>query len=165
MKLKMPGDHAIVNASPFIILSKAGLLDLLPGLFGKIEMPVGVADEIRSGYDIASEQLQSVTNNWLTIARIEVDKDVALWNLGNGETQVLSLARSSGAGIALIDDQAARRCAKTFGLPVMGTAGLLVLAKKRGFLSSVKDGIGSLEAAGLYLADSLRDSIITESGE
>ena len=35
---------------------------------------------------------------------------------------------------AMVDDQAARRCARTLGIRTLGTGGMLVLAKRRGLI-------------------------------
>jgi predicted nucleic acid-binding protein len=39
----------VSNASPLIVLAKAGLLDLLPKVFSEILVPQGVRMEIESG--------------------------------------------------------------------------------------------------------------------
>jgi len=41
-------------------------------------------------------------------------------------------------GYLLIDEKAARRVAKTRQLPIIGTVGILVLAKKRGLIENVQ---------------------------
>jgi predicted nucleic acid-binding protein len=37
----------------------------------------------------------------------------------------------------MVDDKAARRCAKTFGIQTLGTGGMLILAKRRELIESV----------------------------
>ena len=66
---------------------------------------------------------------------------------------------------ALVDDLAARRCAQAFGIPTLGTGALLVLAKRRGLIDSVKDRVELLKDAGLYLSDSVVQLLISEAGE
>jgi predicted nucleic acid-binding protein len=66
---------------------------------------------------------------------------------------------------ALVDDLAARRCARVFGIKTLGTGGLLVLAKRRGVIESVRDRVDMLRSAGLYLSDSVVQLLISEAGE
>jgi len=46
---------------------------------------------------------------------------------------------------AIVDDFAARRCAQTFGIQTLDTGGLLVLAKRRGLITSVGGGPQNLD--------------------
>jgi predicted nucleic acid-binding protein len=39
----------------------------------------------------------------------------------------------------MIDDAAARRCAISLNVPTLGTAGLVVLAKRRGLIASIDE--------------------------
>lgn len=66
---------------------------------------------------------------------------------------------------AILDDHAARQCAKALGIPILGTGGLLVLAKQRGIISSVREALQALRLAGLWLSDDLVQFLITKVGE
>lgn len=66
---------------------------------------------------------------------------------------------------AVIDDMDARRCAQTLGIPIFGTGGLLVLAKRRGLLQSVAEGIAKLRGAGLWLSAELVEILLDQAGE
>jgi predicted nucleic acid-binding protein len=50
-----------------------------------------------------------------------VAAEVAGWDLGSGETQVLALALSRGGPEVVLDDRQARRCARSLGLATTGT--------------------------------------------
>lgn len=67
-------------------------------------------------------------------------------DLGPGETEVLMLAGEIGDVVAVLDDGLARREAERRGIPVIGTLGLLVNAKRAGLVSSVKEQIDRLQA-------------------
>ncbi|NWH05025.1 DUF3368 domain-containing protein [Desulfobacter latus] len=66
---------------------------------------------------------------------------------------------------AVVDDLAARRCAKTFGIQTIGTGGLLILAKRRGVIKSVKRRIDRFRDAGLYLSESVIQLLLSEAGK
>ncbi|NEP51868.1 MAG: DUF3368 domain-containing protein [Moorea sp. SIO3C2] len=80
---------------------------------------------------------------------------VAAWDLGKGESQVLSLCIQTPNFAAIVDDRAARRCAQSLGIITLGTGGLLILAKRRGLITSVSPRIQALRDAGLWLSDSI----------
>ena len=81
-----------------------------------------------------------------------VDQKIAAWDLGAGESAVLSYALANPSYRAMLDDAAARRCARSFTLPTLGTGGALVLAKKRGLLESVDAPLQAIQDAGLWLS-------------
>ena len=56
---------------------------------------------------------------------------------------------------AIIDDAEARRCARTLGISTLGTGGLLVLAKRRGLISSLSETLDAMKNAGLWLSENL----------
>ncbi|GAG57371.1 unnamed protein product [marine sediment metagenome] len=56
---------------------------------------------------------------------------VANWNLGQGESEVITLAIEEGS-TAVLDDLQARKCATVLNVKLMGTLGLLLLSKRKG---------------------------------
>jgi predicted nucleic acid-binding protein len=86
-------------------------------------------------------------------------------SLGYGESAVLSFALSQVGYTAVIDDFAARRCAKIFGIITIGTGGLLVLAKRRGLISSVEEQVSRMRDNGLYLSNAIIKTLLSEAGE
>ena len=72
-------------------------------------------------------------------------------NLGKGETAVLSYALANPGWVAVIDDLAERKCARSFTILIKGTLAIVIQAKKRGLIVSASDAMRSLQAAGLRL--------------
>ena len=64
-------------------------------------------------------------------------------------------AQEISADLVIIDDNAAKKTAKYLGLTVTGTIGVLLCAKKDGFINSVKDILTDLIHAGLYISDDI----------
>jgi predicted nucleic acid-binding protein len=159
-------EKIVINASPFILLFKSGQADLLPQLFHEVAVPNAVWEEVIAGgqSDAAATELTNVA--W--IRRIEVPAlapEILIWNLGDGESEVLNFALANSDYRAMIDDRAARNCARTLGIRTLGTGGALVLAKKRGLISSVSDRLQQLKDAGLWLSDEVVALLKEQAGE
>lgn len=154
----------VVNASPLIILSRAGKLDLLQMLGERIVIPAEVAEEIRTHSDEAARALDE--KNWLEIlSPAPLFDTVTAWGLGAGESAVLSWAAFHPGSIAIIDDYAARKCAEVIGIPVKGTLGIALLAKARAEVLSARTLVEDFRQAGLYLSDELIARALALVGE
>jgi predicted nucleic acid-binding protein len=128
----------IINSSPLIVLFKSQQAQLLPQLFDEILVPEAVWNEITlaSKNDEASQQLPQV--NWVQkIEQITITPEVAGWDLGKGEAEVLSLTLNNPTYAAIVDDRAAKNCAKALGIIALGTGGVLLLAKRRGLIPNI----------------------------
>ena len=67
--------------------------------------------------------------------------------------------------VAMIDDRAARSCARTLGIQTLGTGGALVLAKRRSLIPSVSVELQKLRGAGLWLSEELVTLLKEQAGE
>ncbi len=151
----------VVNASPLIYLSHAGLIDLL-GVEGSIiHVPRTVSEEIlhRGPEDPTAQALK--TTEWLQeVDPVPPSSKVLFWKLGPGETSVLSWALAHPDSIAIIDDLAARRCAEVLEISFTGTLGVVLRAKRKGVLPAARPAIEKLLAAGMYLSGKIIDQAL-----
>jgi hypothetical protein len=115
----------VADASPLIALQQIGHLELLEALFGVIAIPAGVAEEIAPSVPLRP---------WIAVLGLAqpMVPMVLRANLGRGESEAVSLAIETRAPRLLVDERAARRIAEALGLPVIGTLGVLLGAKRRG---------------------------------
>lgn len=141
----------VANASPIIVLARCSHLDLLTELSREVLIPQAVVDEIVSGSP-ADPARQLIESGWgaRAVPRL-VSPELLEWGLGPGETSVLALAQERAPAVALLDDAAARTCAKAIGVPVIGSLGIIVRAKKQGLLPSAAEAVRTLRDTGLYL--------------
>lgn len=146
----------VVNASPLIVLAKAGLVDFLPRLCETLVIPSGVAGEIGRGSsaDPAKSWLQVHAAKYVQICG-PVSPEIMGWDLGRGESEVLQWALSHRGVEAVLDDRAARQCARTLDIPVRGTLGVLLKARQRGLIDTIKPALDRLVAAGFYIHPSV----------
>jgi hypothetical protein len=70
-----------------------------------------------------------------------------------------------GAALLILDEQPARRLAVSLGLRVIGTVGLLMAAKERGFLAKVRPELDRLRAVRFFMDQELYDRVIAQVGE
>jgi len=70
--------------------------------------------------------------------------------LDQGEAEAIVLANEQKADLILLDEKAARRVAKKLGLPVLGTVGVLIWAKKSGLIDSLRERLDALQREGNF---------------
>jgi predicted nucleic acid-binding protein len=153
----MLAERAVINSGPLVALSLAGRLDLLPALFGEFWIPDLVFHEVtvaglgRPGADSLSDE------KWAPHVRASPDPDpLLIAELDPGEAAVIALARSVSPCLAIIDERRGRKIAhEIYGLPVKGTAGLLVAAYRRGLIGDVRPILLDLRRAGYFLSDAV----------
>lgn len=157
---------AVVNASPLICLSRAGLTDLLRQAAQTIVVPAAVAREIlaRGPHDVTTATLASST--WLKqVDDPAIPPGILAWDLGDGESSVLAWALAHPGTRAVIDDLEGRRCAESLGIPLRGTVGLVLRARRTGLIDSARDALERLRQGGMYLSDRICAEVLKEVGE
>ena len=159
-------DQAVVNASPLIFLARAGRLEFLQLAAPEILVPAAVAAEIRQ-YDPDDPAVQGLESTpWLKMVEVPaVPPPIQAWDLGPGESSVLAYAMAHRPMIAIIDDLSARHCAEVFRLPVSGTLGLVLTAKKRGVIPFARPALEHLRQSGMYLSDRVLNHALSFVGE
>jgi predicted nucleic acid-binding protein len=86
-------------------------------------------------------------------------------SIGPGEREVISLGLELRAALLILDEQPARRLATSLGLRVIGTVGLLMAGKERGFLAKIRPELNRLLAVRFFMAQDLYDRVIAQAGE
>ncbi len=83
-----------------------------------------------------------------------------------GEASVIQLAREATVNLVLIDEKKARKVARSvYGLQVIGTARVLVEAKREGLLPEVGEAIRELREGGYWIHDDIVKLALKEAGE
>ncbi len=159
-------NRIITDSSPLIILLKSDLDYILPQLFEEIFVPEAVWEEILSGRetDTAKQKLPFIS--WAK--RISVttsNTKIENYNLGKGEAEVLNLALVLPDSGVILDDFAARKCAKELKMLLLGTGGMLILAKRKGLISSVSEALKKVQDKGLWLSEDIIKLLKRKAGE
>ena len=159
----------IADTGPLIALARVGQLDLLRRLYGRVVVPPAVHTElaIDSNRPGAKALAGVFAAGWVVIeavtdssVRRELDQ-----LLGPGEAQAIALAEQEDARFLLIDDARGRRTARSRGIPVVGVAGVLLVAKSRGELAAVGPVLDRLSNAGYRLSPRLVAGTLVRAGE
>jgi predicted nucleic acid-binding protein len=155
----------VVNASPLTLFSRIGRLDLIDRLTPNILTPSAVIGEVRDG---AAKDGTSIAGlQWAAryqVPNAEVPASVERWDLGSGESQVIAHA-VLGDRWAVLDDLAARRCAMAHNVPVIGSLGVVLRAKKRGLIEQARPVVERLVEAGMFLDEALLGEALRAVGE
>lgn len=149
----------VADASVLIALGQIDQLLLLEQLFGEVVIPLAVEREAGSN--------RPPLPGWVRTRKLlgALDSRVMEAALGDGETETISLALEARAERVILDDLPARRLARDLGLSVVGTAGILFMAKRSGFIAAIRPPLDALRAAGFRLRQDVYKEILKSAGE
>ena len=155
----MARPSVIADASALICLGWVDQLQILPALFGRILVPPAVATE--------ATRRQSALPTWIDVREPgrPLDHRVVTAHLGAGETEVLCLGLELDGAWLVLDDAQARALARALGLRILGTAAVLVEAKRAGLLAQVRPTLDALLAKGFRLDRKVYDRILKAADE
>jgi predicted nucleic acid-binding protein len=151
-------DVVVSNSSPLIALDQIGRLDLAQNLFNQLIVPPAVVQEVSP---------QVALPHWIVEETLTqpLASQVLAVSLGPGEREAICLAYERNAARLIVDDLPARRLAAALGIPIIGTLGVLVAAKRHGLIPDVRSLLDSLIQHGFYMTPSLYGRVLTQVGE
>ncbi len=140
--------HKIIvsDTSCLILLEKINRLNLLHKLFGEITITQIVADEFGKALPDFIKVENPENFNYQKILESFVH---------TGEASSLALALEKNDSLLIVDDNKARREAKQLKLKFTGTLGILILAKKKGFINSFAKVLREIENTDFRISESL----------
>jgi predicted nucleic acid-binding protein len=156
----------VINASPVIALARVGQVELLKRLPKRALIPRAVQEELlrASEDDPARRALES--GMFKVIETPAPPAEILAWDLGQGETAVISYVFTHRKWIAVLDDGTARRCARSLSLRITGTLAVVLLAKQYGLIDSAAQILYDLRGAGFRLDEAtIREALERTVGE
>lgn len=156
----------IADTSPMQYLYQTGLSELLPSLYQRVTIPQAVAQEIEEGKarGIALPDVGALS--WVRVASVREQALLAIApDLGKGEREVLALAVQTQDSLAVLDDALARQHARLLGIAFTGTLGVLLKAKREGYLDKLAPVLDSLEQLRFRLSAATRRAVLDIAGE
>ena len=158
----------VSNASPLINLARIGELDLLYRLYEEIAIPEAVRYEVviegvgRPGAQKVekADWIHSRATTHAVLVRALRE------NLDAGEAETIALGLEIEADLLLMDEHQGRESARHLGLRVTGLIGVLIEAKHRGLIDSVRTLLEKLrEVAGFWIDEELFQRVLQDENE
>lgn len=160
------GKSVVADAGPLIAFGRIEKLELLPQVLGEVLVPHAVAAECLADPD--KPGARAIREAFRARQLVETPDPVpvlpTLPVLGAGESAAIRLALRLSASV-LMDEKAGRRIATNLGLSVIGSAGVLLAAKKRELIESVQPMLEALAGNGYHFSAALVRAILSRAGE
>jgi predicted nucleic acid-binding protein len=163
---------AVSDASPLIGLALVGGLHWLPAIFGKVWVTESVQHEVLPMQEAKgkNEIASALAAGWLSLYPepiIEPSNASLPQELDRGEKDSISLAlmQPKDSVISLIDERLGRAVALEVGLRIIGTAGLIGAAKKRGLIRSARPAFAKLHASDFRISADVINAVLKAVGE
>lgn len=158
----------VSNTSPIINLAAIERLDLLQRLYGTILIPQAVYHEIaiRGSGQAGASEVQ--TFQWFQ--RYDVQDRVLVKQLEQqldpGEAAAIALSIERQADLLLLDERRGRMIARQLGIAVTGLLGVLLVAKQRGYLPTIRPALHDLMTkAGFWIDPELFTKVLKSADE
>ncbi len=161
----------VSDTSPIANLAAIGQLALLRQLYATIIIPVAVYNEMVAVDKIVPGAVEVQTLSWIQtqtvadaqrVAEVQTRQD----GIDLGEAEAIVLALELKADLLLMDERRGRELAINYGLKVIGLLGVLLQAKRNGFVHTVKPLMDQLiEDADFRVSSQLYAIILQTAGE
>jgi len=158
----------VSDAAPVISLAKIDQVDLLGRLFDEVLLPQAVFDEVCRNAMFADEA-DAIRNcsfmSVRTVSHLESVRNLLSLGLDSGESEAIVLADSLETPLLLIDERKGRQVAQKLGIPVVGTLGILLQAKRDGMIGRLKPLLDTLLEHNIRIGGVLYRDILEQAGE
>ena len=156
----------VSNTSPILNLAIINHLTLLRDQFNTIAIPPSVLEELRLGEELPGEVpiAAAIDGGWIKVEEVRDHTLVQVLkrDLDQGEAEAIALAVEMKVEWTLLDERDGRQIAKSLGLQVSGTIGILLKAKRNGQLASMQVVLDELQQkAGFYIGDKLLELLMS----
>ncbi len=157
----------ISNSSPLINFTALGKLTLLRELYGTITIPDAVYQEVVGGGQTQPGRIEVEQADWIVRETVSNRTAIAaLHALGRGEAEAIVLGVENPSSLLVIDDRRGRLAAASMGVNIIGTLGVLLVAKRKSLVAALAPEIEALQThVGFRIQADLRIRILQEAGE
>ena len=149
----------VSDTTPLISLLKTGRLDTLEKLFGEVRIPDAVFEELTSNPRYSDEAAAIRSYPYIDIISVSdtdaVEQVSREDGLDLGESEAIVLTQEISADLLLMDEARGRDVARSMGLRITGTVGILLLSYERGILDKdeIKDCVERLRDANRFIGE------------
>ncbi len=106
--------------------------------------------------------------DWLNISIIEEKDELYLEllnNLGQGEASSIALASQMKNSLLIIDEKKGRIAVLKHVISIIGSLGVLVEAKRKGVIVSVREALSKIEETNFRVSESIKKKVLEKAGE
>lgn len=155
----------IADTTPINYLILIGEIDLLPGLFGQVNIPEAVFQELQAAATpLIVQQWIIKPPAWFEIKNVIGAPDASLAHLDEGEREAIQLAEELGADLLLVDEKAARKEAAKRQLATSGTLGVLDRAADKGLIDFAQT-FQRLKQTSFYVTAAVEQFFLTRDAQ
>lgn len=158
----------VADSSPLIVFARSDLLPILRQVVGEIVVPQTVYEECtgdmyKPGAKIIAGAYQA---GLLTVHHdsLVVALSTNMPMLDKGEIAAISLAIELSEPI-LMDERLGRQAAAAHDLSVIGSASILIAAKRKGLIAAVQPVLLTWQSFGYFLSPALIATVLERAGE
>lgn len=155
----------IADSSALVALAVCDVLHLLEPLFGNVSVPQAVFDEVSVANKPQAKVLQAFLADKVASVNLPTLRIEKSNGLGKGELEAIALYKQESADLLLIDDARAKKTAYINNVEVMGSLGVLLLAKQRGLIAIIRPLLDKLSDSDIFVSDNLLERILVLAGE
>lgn len=159
----MKNGLAILDAGPIFSLATIDQLNLLNHFFDELKIPNAVWEEVT--LKDQSTEVEKIKIFFKDKVQAIKKPNRLLLTMDYGESEAVTLYEEMMANFLLIDDRKARKIAEGFGVNCIGTLGLLVSAKSKGFINNLKPLFIMLLQQKRYFSIPLLNQILAQEKE
>jgi predicted nucleic acid-binding protein len=154
--------NIVSNTTPLISLLKLSKLDILKVLYGRINIPNAVFQEVEAGKN--KDYYKDLSNlDWINIVENQDKQAVKYFlDLDSVEAEAIILATEIKADLIIMDEKLGRFHAKHADIKVTGTIGVLIKAKKEGLIKELKPLLYELIRKEVWICDKLINEILNK---
>jgi predicted nucleic acid-binding protein len=160
----------VSDTSVLHYLATTRQFDCLEKLFGEVFIPPAVWKEVSHHPDLPVHQFaaKAIAAGWLKQEgprdHQAVQRLQAL--LGPGESEAIIMAQEHQPSLLLMDDLDGRTTAQRMKLPIIGTVGVLVRARKQGLVAKLQPILDELVTKHRFrLSEKIYADTLREAGE
>ena len=145
----------VADSSCLILFYKIGELELLKKVFGRIVIT-----------ETVSREFNKPLPEWIEVVEPKSELYFGLQSiLDLGEASSIALASENKETLLIIDELKGRRVARKLDISITGSLGVLVVAKNRGYIKTVKPIIDKIVSTNFRISDDLVQRILTRVNE
>ncbi len=158
----------VADSSPLIVFARSEMLVILRQVVGEIVVPQTVYNECTG--DMSKPGARMIADaHQAKLITVHADSKIItppanLPMLDKGEIAAIALALELGEPV-LMDERLGRQAAAAQGVSVIGSAGILLAAKKKKLILKVRPVLESWQGFGYFLSPALITTVLQRAGE